>query len=162
MTFSISEKLKIVNDYIDRSEPPIHVIPLANELGIEVYKADWPSTVSGKIQRDPERGGSSGYAIFVNRSHSEQRRRFTIAHEIAHFVLHEDRIGEGLYDDGLYRSGLRTHEETDANQLAADILMPRRLMEEFSFVGDDIETLAHQFNVSEQAMAIRLGVGAVW
>jgi len=162
MKMAIGEKLKIVNDYIDGSELPIHVIPLANRLGIEVYKADWPSSVSGKIQRDEELGGDSGYAIFVNASHSERRRRFTISHEIAHFVLHEEMIGDGLYDDALYRSGLSAPEEVDANKLAADILMPRRILNEFAFALDDVETLAHQFNVSEQAMARRLGIPAIW
>ncbi|MDJ0629659.1 MAG: ImmA/IrrE family metallo-endopeptidase [Rhodobacter sp.] len=158
MTIALSEKLKIVNDHIDEADPPIHVIPLANKLGIEVYKADWPHSVSGKIQYDPELGGQSGFAIFVNAAHPETRRRFTIAHEIAHFILHEDQIGDGLFDDAMYRSGLSSFEEDDANKLAADILMPRQLIREFSFVGDDVETLAHQFNVSQSAMARRLGV----
>lgn len=162
MTATVGKKLKILNDYIDQSEPPIHVIPLAEKLGINVYKAPWPRSVSGKIQRDQKRGGESGYAIFVNQSHTEKRRRFTIAHEIAHFVLHEHLIGDGLYDDALYRSGLTNKEETEANRLAADILMPRRLLTEFSFVGDDVESLARQFNVSEHAMSIRLGVPHAW
>lgn len=162
MKMAVGEKLKIVNDYIDESDLPIHVIPLANRLGIEVYKAEWPPSVSGKIQRDEELAGESGYAIFVNASHSERRRRFTIAHEIAHFVLHEELIGDGLYDDALYRSGLSGPEEIDANKLAADILMPRRVIDEFAFASNDVETLAHQFNVSEQAMAVRLGIPATW
>lgn len=162
MKMSVAEKLRIVNDYIDGSDLPIHVIPLANKLGIEVYKAEWPPSVSGKIQREEDLGGDSGYAIFVNSSHSERRRRFTIAHEIAHFVLHEEIIGDGLYDDALYRSGLSAPEEVDANKLAADILIPRRILNEFAFASDDVETLAHQFNVSEQAMALRLGIYSTW
>jgi predicted transcriptional regulator len=162
MLTTVADKLQVVNDFIDRSEPPVQVIPLANALGIEVYKAPWPKTVSGKIQKDAERGGPSGYAIYVNASHSETRRRFTIAHEIAHYVLHEELIGDGLFDDALYRSGLTNREEVAANKLAADILMPRRLLKEFAFAGDDVEALAHQFNVSEQAMAIRLGLGPAW
>lgn len=157
---SIAEKLDLVNDYIESSEPPIHMVPLAEKLGINVYKAPWPNSVSGKIQKDQERGGLSGYAIFVNGDHSEQRRRFTIAHEISHYVLHEDRIGDGLFDDALYRSGLSNAEEQDANALAADLLMPRRLLREFEF--SDVETLAHIFNVSEQSMAIRLGLSTAW
>jgi Zn-dependent peptidase ImmA (M78 family) len=162
MTSSVFEKLQVVNDFIDHSEIPIHVIPLAEKLGINVYKTSWPDSVSGKIQKHAQLGGSSGFAIFVNESHSETRRRFTIAHEIAHYVLHEDQIGDGIFDDAMYRSGLSSIEERDANQLAADILMPRRLLAEFSFVGEDVQALAKQFNVSESSMAIRLGIHQLW
>ncbi|MEQ8446939.1 MAG: ImmA/IrrE family metallo-endopeptidase [Pelagibacterium sp.] len=153
-----SEKLKIVNDFLDQEEAPVRVITLAHTLGLKVYRAPWPSDVSGKIQKDPARGGKSGYAIFVNQDHHENRRRFTIAHEIAHYVLHERKIGDGVFDDALYRSGLSDRAEVEANKLAADILMPRRLLRKYQLLfDDDAEVLAREFKVSEQAMKIRLG-----
>ena len=49
----------------------------------------------------------SGYAIFVNKGDRyKTRQRFTIAHKIAHFILHREAIGDGIVDDALYRSGL--------------------------------------------------------
>ncbi|MEO3416134.1 ImmA/IrrE family metallo-endopeptidase [Roseovarius sp. CAU 1744] len=155
----VSEKLRIVNDYISEMELPIEVTPLANRLGIRVYRAPWPNEISGKIQKDAERGGESGFAIFVNQDHPAVRRRFTIAHEIAHYVLHERKIGDGIFDDALYRSGLPHREEVQANALAADILMPKKLVREMQGQhGDEIGKLAEIFWVSEQAMSIRLGV----
>jgi Zn-dependent peptidase ImmA (M78 family) len=151
--------LRVLNDYIDASNLPIQTVPLAIDLGIRVYKADWPNTISGKIQFNEDRGGDSGFAIFVNGDHPRVRRRFTIAHEIAHYILHEPEIGDGLIDDALYRSGLSSRMESQANQLAADILMPwQYLREAHEFAGDDIPSLAIQFDVSEQAMSIRLGM----
>lgn len=159
MMRSSVEKLRVLNDFIDVSDPPIQTIDLAGKLGIRVFKTDWPNSISGKIQRDSARGGASGFAIFVNKSHPETRRRFTIAHEIAHYVLHEHKIGDGIFDDAMYRSGLGNREEMQANSLAADILMPRKYVDEFrSIAGDDVETLAHQFNVSIEAMSYRLGI----
>ncbi|RBI67053.1 hypothetical protein DQW77_17790 [Roseovarius sp. TE539] len=115
--------------------------------------------ISGKIQKDTTRGGESGFAIFVNSGHPAVRRRFTIAHEIAHYVLHERKIGDGIFDDALYRSGLPHQEKVQANALAADILMPRdRVREMQRLHGDNINYLANLFWVSEQAMSIRLGV----
>jgi Zn-dependent peptidase ImmA (M78 family) len=76
---------------------PVHVVPIAETLGLNVYRVtSWPDATSGMIARDPERGGSSGFAIYVNAKHSEVRRRFTIAHEVDHFVLHRVLIGDGI------------------------------------------------------------------
>ncbi|WP_404947949.1 ImmA/IrrE family metallo-endopeptidase [Roseovarius sp. TE539] len=78
---------------------------------------------------------------------------------MAHYVLHERKIGDGIFDDALYRSGLPHQEKVQANALAADILMPRdRVREMQRLHGDNINYLANLFWVSEQAMSIRLGV----
>lgn len=151
------EKLQIVNLYLSMNDsPPVKVSRLANILGIKVYEADWPDTVSGKIQKDASKGGESGFAIFVNKSHPETRQRFTIAHEVAHYVLHEQLIGDGIFDDALYRSGLPNKVEAEANGLAADILMPWAMLNKH--INKPPEVLAEMFGVSKQAMAIRLGI----
>src|SRR5258708_31708533 len=68
---------------------PVDVIGIAKELGLSVWEMQSLSAdISGKIFRDPLNGGSSGFSIVVNATHSAVRKRFTIAHEIAHFVLH--------------------------------------------------------------------------
>lgn len=149
-------------DLISRHQAtaPVQVVPIAEELGLQVYRADdWPDGLSGMILRDADLGGPSGYAIVVNQRHHERRRRFTIAHEIAHFVLHKDLIGDCIQDDALYRSGLSNRIESQANKLAADILMPWHLINDAINSGvDDVERLAEMFNVSKSAMSIRLGV----
>lgn len=156
---TMSEKMSIVKDYFAEVTPPVQVVPLANRLGIRVYNVPWPSSISGKIQKDSERGGSSGFAIFVNKDHPPTRRRFTIAHEIAHFVLHEEQIGDGIFDDAMYRSGLPDKVEVQANALAADILMPRKMIvDALESYGADAKRLSSLFDVSEQAMSIRLSV----
>lgn len=154
----LGEKLRLVNTYVGYFGAPVNVLGLAHRLGVRVFDTPWPDNISGKIQKDKERGGDSGYAIFVNKFHAETRKRFTIAHEIAHFVLHEDLIGDGIFDDALYRSGLPEKIEAQANGLAADILMPWSLLQ--PHLGNDPKELADMFNVSESAMNIRLGVFA--
>jgi Zn-dependent peptidase ImmA (M78 family) len=67
-----------------------------------------------------------------------------------------------LIDDTLYRSGLSTREEREANKLAADILMPYHLLNELTSRGmTDINTLASTFQVSLPAMQIRLNIPVV-
>lgn len=140
-------------------EYPVQTVPLAKELGLRVYKATGlPDNISGRIYRIAKDGS---YAIDVNARHNERRRRFTIAHEIAHYVLHRHLIGDEMLDDYLYRSGLSNSAEWEANALAADILMPRHLISLARSKGiQNIPDLAEAFNVSESAMSIRLGVPA--
>ena len=137
---------------------PVKTVQIANALGIKVYKVpNWPSDLSGMVRKNPDSPG--GYDIFVNADHPEKRRRFTIAHEIAHVVLHPHLIGDGITDDALLRSGLSNSVEAQANRMAADILMPREKLNECISQGiTSVEALARHFNVSEQSMAIRLGV----
>lgn len=134
------------------------MVPLARDLGLEVYRVpNWPDALSGMIVRSSET--PSGFAIYVNQDHPEVRRRFTLAHECAHAILHPDLIGDGITDDALYRSGLSSRVEAQANRLAADILMPRNRLDELIAKGiTSVSELASMFNVSSGAMAIRLGV----
>lgn len=150
---------KIINDILWDSVPPVDIVRIAYACGLKVYKVkDWKDKLSGMIKKDKEDGGESGYAIYTNSKHSDTRRRFTVAHEIAHFVLHTNLIGDGLVDDALYRSGLSSLLETEANRFAADILMPMRLVREATEKETSIIELAKKFNVSDQAMAVRLTV----
>jgi Zn-dependent peptidase ImmA (M78 family) len=65
-------------------------------------------------------------------------------------------IESGIVDDTMYRSELGSVYETQANQLAADILMPIRLVKKWRQTLPDEKDLAKKFDVSEQAMKIRL------
>lgn len=152
----IEKKLQTIRDH--QTEPPVAVIPLADALGLNVYYVDWENDMSGRIEKNEDMGGESGFVIFVNKNHHSNRRRFTIAHEIAHFVLHQDEIGDGVYDDALYRSGLPMRVEFEASKLAADILMPWHLLSPAMQSGYTVESLANLFHVSKSAMSIRLGV----
>lgn len=138
------------------------MVSIARELGANVWETNsMPDEISGKIFRDPLNGGGAGFSIVINGSHSLVRKRFTIAHEIAHFILHrallESRVG--LTDDAMYRSGLSSTEETAANKLAAQILMPFPLIQKIVNEGiNNVVSLAEKFQVSQSAMKIRLGI----
>lgn len=139
---------------------PVQTIDIAEALGIKVYKVgNWPDNISAMIRRDDERGGASGYAIYVNDKHPRVRRRFSIAHEIAHFALHRSLIGDGITDDAMYRSNMSNAVEAQANRMAADILMPWHLIRQATESGlNTVEALAKHFDVSKSTMSIQLGV----
>jgi len=135
---------------------PVNVESLARALGLKVYRARLEDGVYGKLIRDSEHGGTSGYSIYVNTFDAPVRQRFTIAHEIAHFVLHRDLIDSEIVDRQMYRSNLGNVYETQANRLAADILMPASLVRKEFQACRDAASLARRFDVSAEAMEIRL------
>ena len=150
----------IVNNYT--AEFPVRVGRLAHDLGLQVVVAGLSPNISGLIE--PSTSSPSGFVIKVNKYESDERQRFTIAHEIAHFLLHRDHIQNGVVDSVMYRSSLSSKKETEANKLAADILMPISLiLKELSSFGgkrDEIAAiaLARKFRVSSAAMKVRLGI----
>ena len=149
------EQLQTIRNH--QGAAAVDVVPIAIDLGLQVYKvAAFPDDLCGMIRKEEE----EKYAIHVNDSHHVHRRRFTIAHEIAHFLLHKELIGDGLVDDAMYRSGLGSSLESEANRLAADILMPWHLLNLPEYDHMSIKQKADAFMVSEASMAIRLGVPA--
>ncbi len=150
------EYLNVIQKY--HTHFPIAVGSIAKELGIVVKKSTLPAGISGEIREE-----QGCYIIRVNRHDVKERQRFTLAHELAHFLLHKDRIGDGIVDDILYRSKLSDNMEIQANRLAADILMPwdliqKRLMDYSGLkVEEKIENLASEAEVSTTAIKIRLG-----
>ena len=139
---------------------PVPVGEVATRFGLQVKVANLGPGISGQIAPDGD-----SYTIKVNRFEAKERQRFTIAHEISHFLLHREIIDaspDGIKDTVLYRSGAPERAEFEANRLAADILMPKRSVEErLRELGGRVSemaigVLAHQFKVSKGAMEIRL------
>ena len=109
--------------------------------------------------------------IVANADHAEVRRRFTIAHELAHLLLHDYRTPHA---DTAFKIRFRANleydgsiaEEIEANQFAAEILMPARFILqrvaalELEYTADSsddaLKLLAREFKVSRQALQIRL------
>ncbi|MBO6816186.1 MAG: ImmA/IrrE family metallo-endopeptidase [Rhizobiaceae bacterium] len=152
-------ELEIVKEAL--SEFPVKLGALAKKLGIKVFVATLPAGISGEIKASPNEEDT--FIIRVNRHESRPRQRFTLAHEIGHFLLHKDKIGNGIVDDALYRSRLSNSLEYEANRFAADLLMPKAEIDKIldTAVGSDdalIETVCRKFGVSKQAAEIRLGL----
>lgn len=145
-----------------QQEAPVDVVRIAEALGINVWEEQLEPPISGKLFIDKLNGGSSTFSIVVNKVESRPRKRFTIAHEIAHFILHRDDLNNGIVEDALFRGGLSSKQETEANKLAAEILMPFPLIEKLMGRGiRTIEELAEALEVSKAAISIRLGVSYI-
>jgi Zn-dependent peptidase ImmA (M78 family) len=141
-----------------QAEFPVAVGAIAKDLGITVLKSTMPGQISGEI-----REVDGLVTIKVNRHDVKERQRFTIAHEIAHFLLHRDRLAGGITDDVLYRSRLSDDLEKEANRLAADIIMPVVLIESLIKANAQLKSeeryrkIAEEAQVSLAAAKIRSG-----
>lgn len=150
----------IVEQYM--LEYPVRVGELANALGVDVVRAALEPRISGLIQ--PSDKSRSGFEIRVNKYETRARQRFTVAHEIAHYLLHRGDIGHGVIDSILYRSNLTSRKESEANRLAAAIVMPHDAVKRELMALGGLSTpgaperLAATFGVSTPAMKVRLGV----
>ena len=137
--------------------PPVNVERIAHRVGIPVYleKLDWD--ISGKITKDLEK--EQGYYITINSSQPPNRQRFTLGHELAHYFLHREKIGDGITDDSLYRSaGISNLEDVEANRFSAKLLMPLELILHIKETNNDLQYIADKLRVSENALYIRLGI----
>lgn len=150
------EKLSIIEE--NTKEAPVLLKPITSGLGLKVYSSEFDDPISGMIKKDSS--SKSGYSIYVNSTHHKNRIRFTIAHEIAHFILHQENIGNGIVDDAMYRSKLSSTMESEANNYAADLLMPWSLLSNILKKDNNVsvEILAEKFQVSKSTMSIRLRV----
>lgn len=134
--------------------PPIDVEKIAKLLGFEIVYHDFPDKFSGvtKIIEGQK-------FIGINKKHHKVRQRFSIAHEIGHFLNgHDNYISEGaMVEPEMKYKDPRFQQEKEADEFAAELLMP-----EFMLKIDILEKrlkaedLAEKYQVSEQAMWVQL------
>lgn len=142
--------------------PPVDIEGIIRAMGLELNKkAELETEISGELERLP----NDNFRISTNKSDHYFRQRFTMAHELGHYMLHGHLIGNGLDDTKAYRSGpsgrfynlnIGPREETQANKFAARLLMPKSKIIEHAKVGISVGELAKLFQTSPRAMEIRL------
>ena len=138
-------------------DKPVAIVRLCKQFGVvAAKKSDLPDGVSGCIRRETD----GAYNIFYRDDEPITRQRFTVAHELAHYLLHRDVLEDEHSENIMLRGELSNAEEIAANQLAAEILMPLKAMDDYieAQKGFSIRDMAKVFGVSSQAMSIRLGI----
>lgn len=130
---------------------PIDPQKIAEQEGLQVKSNHIADEISGELVPN----GDSATIIY-NSQHSAKRQRFTIAHELGHFML-----GHGhAYRDSTHNFSMSYYDrrEVAANQFAAELLMPELavniLVKQRKI--ERVEELARIFGVSINAMRYRL------
>ena len=145
----IVEKVRTILTKHNLESAPVPIERVANLFSIKIVPySKFTQQISGTIIKD-----ENFIAIGVNSNDAVVRQRFTIAHELGHFLLGHD-IAQTLDDAKLDRP---IDNEKEADKFAAELLIP------IDFLKKDIESgiknlaeLSRRYEVSEQAMSVRL------
>lgn len=130
---------------------PLDVEDLTDKLGITINLKSLRNDLSGILYKDDV----DKWIIEVNQLHHKNRRRYTIAHELGHYILHK-HLKDRFEDEIFFRGGEPSNEEYQANEFASCILMPEQKFRQLIKDGvNTIETLASEFQVSTIALRIR-------
>lgn len=130
---------------------------LETDVGLRIFALSMESSkIAGMFLFREELGG----CIAVNRKHPEVRRRWSLAHEYAHFLTDRERADISV----LYSGKRMPREERLADAFAKHFLMPgaglgRRfeaIRREKEATPADVLVLSHLYRVSFEAMILRL------
>ena len=156
----------------DIQSAPVDIERIAENQNIQIVEQSIEDEVAGFLLKGFD---SKNALIGINTHHHPNRQRFTIAHELGHYFLHDY---EGVHFDSK-TTGLRMYlrneksatgtdlEEREANLFAAELLMPENLLkedladiDEIYLIDDEdstIKDLAKLYKVSVRALTYRLG-----
>lgn len=155
-----AEKL-LFEIYQNEPEYPVDVVDVISKLGGQIRCDYEEPQVDAKIT--PHEGA---FLIDIRSDLHENRRRFTLAHELGHLFLHmkfldNEKWKDAMqYEDCAFRrtDGDYREEELQANEFAASFLMPSDTFkrEAISNISSDgatinIQPIANKFGVSVEA-----------
>jgi predicted transcriptional regulator len=172
--------LALLRDFEARFDPgPVPPVPVEriaeSHLGLLIEEVDDVRAIEGAPADEGRLSGMldpSSKTIWLDRreaARSTGRRRFTIAHECAHWVLHvadataadvgcraQDVADDDAGDEGARTRG-RRRREAEANTFARELLMPETLLVAVTAeTGRNLPVLAERFDVSVPAVRLRL------
>ncbi len=157
---------KILQKKFNLETVPVDVKKIAQEMNIVIEEANFENeNISGYLKRKSKEGNP---LIVVRTQDLENRKRFTIAHELGHYILHKDDsvlVDGNLIFRDIISSTASDIKEIQANQFASELLMPTVLLlediEKKMKLKIDlfqiIKELAYQYGVSNEAMTIKVG-----
>jgi Zn-dependent peptidase ImmA (M78 family)/DNA-binding XRE family transcriptional regulator len=126
------------------------------EMGVRIFVRTLPSSISGVYAYHPELGA----CIVLNKLHPHSRRRWTLAHEIAHFMTTRYESSVVMVSEAR-----KSPDDVFADAFAAAFLMPsatvRRIFEEYvgetgRFAARHLILGARRLGVSLEAFARQL------
>lgn len=140
------------------SEPPVDLRVVAEKLGLGYEEVDYfPDDVEALIVAMGDRT-----VAVVNKNFPENKRRFTLAHELCHHYLHKDRsvLEEITTIDSPssieHDSTIKDLLEVEADIFAGELLIPLPMLKQHYQPGFTANDVARIFEVSESAASVAL------
>jgi len=133
---------------------PVEPVTIARAAGLRVVYAPLDADTLGALIKSVGQEPT----IMINESDPDNRKRFTCAHELGHWVRRSDESEEYSTVDlrGPLAATGDDPEEVFANEFAACLLMPEPAVRSLRADGLNDIQLTIQFQVSREAMQFRL------
>ena len=144
------------------TSPPVNVFAIVRNYGLDIAYASFPEyeDVAGFINLEDRQ-------IVVNDFDSPTRQKFTIAHELGHWIMHRSILETNPNQGILLRLPLGRPDpdprEKEANSFAANLLVPDQLLlpdlksgQRLNDLAGGEKLLATVFGVSSDVVAFRL------
>lgn len=118
---------------------------------IEIRYISLSKGISGILNQE-----NGKWIMSINQDDNPKRQRFTLAHELGHYILHKNK-NDSFEDSVFFRGEEKTSIEYAANQFAATLLMPDKKVRSLILSGTKaVKDLAESFGVSIPAMKFKL------
>lgn len=129
----------------------VDIVGIAKKLGFVVANAEVPDNLEGFIiidrNHDKILGIETQMLIGVNSEYNLPEKRFIVAHEIGHYLLHYDQTRDtGLFAHRDHKTG-KNDKENDVDYFAAVLLMPEGEFRKKYKEDNRISVLSNYFNV---------------
>lgn len=129
---------------------PIDVNQLAIELGFIVDTQELPNEDSAYCSLERK-------IIILNSSHHPHRQRFSLGHELGHYMLKHNDERNIPTEEGETEKERKKRFEKEADYFSGCILMPETEFKKAFKSGCNSQILSKQFNVSQDALWVRIG-----
>ncbi|MDA1317526.1 MAG: ImmA/IrrE family metallo-endopeptidase [bacterium] len=140
------------------SFPEGNLVDFAKALGVLVYESKFikHDDVDGFLE-SPTKSNEKA-KIFLNKDRPTARKKFTLAHELGHYILHKDSQRQYRFDEFDYSGDEEeVKKETEANYFAASLLVPEeKLKSILALSRGDINIAAEYFGVSKPVIENRI------
>lgn len=135
------------------------LVQLVESTGLTVLESDFigrRSISAMLIYADKNNSGNP--TVYLNSFLSEDRKRFTLAHELGHYLLHDNTLSKfrlNIFD--YCNNGESMSEENEVNYFASAFLVPEEsLVALLRLIGTKTDLIANYFGVSSQVIKNRL------
>jgi Zn-dependent peptidase ImmA (M78 family) len=139
---------------------PVPVEEFALKVGIEEFQEFDSDTFEGALLTDPDKTRG---VILTKKGARSERRRFTIGHELGHFLIPSHKGNRHCSAKDMRETRQdndHRRQETEANRFSAGLLMPKPwFVRDMRQLGDadvtHVQKLAKQYHASLEACANR-------
>lgn len=151
-----------IHSQVGNETGPVPVHDIARALDIVDIREEPLCNMEAALLTDHER---SYGAILLNSTSSPQRRRFSLGHELGHFVNEYHRTTsvtgfQGARSDMVEARDINRHfrQEAEANLFSIELLTPRARLKPYlrgEVSLEHVDAMANDFDISRQAAARR-------